>query len=145
LRVSEDTAFPGRSFQPTIIAAEYSKRNGKAMHPVFMDNLPPTKRMLDLIIGIPMVVALSPIFLFAAVLIKLVSKGPIFFKQERVGFLGKVFTLYKFRSMEITASREEHREYMAALIRGEKCDKPMLKQESNLIRGGSFLRKTGID
>ena len=145
LRVSEDTAFPGRSFQPTIIAAEYSKRKGKALHPVFMYSFPPTKRMLDLIVGIPMLVALSPVFLFAAVLIKLVSKGPIFFKQERVGFLGRVFTLYKFRSMEISESREEHREYMAALIRGEMRDKPMLKQERNLIRGGSFLRKTGID
>jgi len=145
LRVSEDTAFPGRSFQPTIIAAEYSKRKGKALHPIFMYSFPPTKRMLDLIVGIPMLVALSPIFLFAAVLIKLVSKGPIFFKQERVGFLGRVFTLYKFRSMEISESREEHRGYMAALIRGEMRDKPMLKQERNLIRGGSFLRKTGID
>ena len=145
LRVSEDTAFPGRSFQPTIIAAEYSKRKGKALHPVFMYSFPPTKRMLDLIVGILMLVVLSPVFLFATVLIKLVSKGPIFFKQERVGFLGKVFTLYKFRSMEISESREEHREYMAALIRGEMRDKPMLKQERNLIRGGSFLRKTGID
>ena len=145
LRVSEDTAFPGRSFQPTIIAAEYSKRKGKALHPIFMYSFPPTKRMLDLIVGILMLVVLSPVFLFATVLIKLVSKGPIFFKQERVGFLGRVFTLYKFRSMEISESREEHREYMAALIRGEMRDKPMLKQERNLIRGGSFLRKTGID
>jgi lipopolysaccharide/colanic/teichoic acid biosynthesis glycosyltransferase len=145
LRVSEDTAFSGRSFQPTIIAAEYSKRKGKALHPVFMDNLPPTKRMLDLMVGIPMVIALSPIFLFAAVLIKLVSKGPIFFKQERVGYLGVVFTLYKFRSMEILANREELRKYMAALIRGEMRDQPMLKQEMNLIRCGGFLRKTGID
>jgi lipopolysaccharide/colanic/teichoic acid biosynthesis glycosyltransferase len=145
LRVSEDTAFPGRSFQPTIISAEYSKRKGKALHPVFMNQFPLTKRMLDLMVGIPMMIALSPIFLFVAVLIKLVSKGSVFFKQERVGYLGKVFTLYKFRSMEISANREEHRKYMAALIRGEMRDRPMLKQEGNLIRCGGFLRKTGID
>ena len=145
LRVSEDTAFPGRAFQPTIISAEYSRRKGKALHPAFMNELPLTKRMLDLMISIPMVIALSPVFLFTAVLIKLVSKGPIFFKQERVGHLGMIFTLYKFRSMEISANSDEHREYMAALIRGEMRDRPMIKQEMNLIRYGSFLRKTGID
>ena len=145
LQVSEDTTFPGRSFQPTIISAEYSKRKGKALHPVFMAHLPRTKRILDLVLGIPMLMALSPVFLLVAVFIKLISKGPIFFKQERVGYLGKMFTIYKFRSMEISSNLEEHRKYMAALIRGEMRDRPMIKQERHLIRCGSFLRKTGID
>lgn len=145
LRVSEDTTFPGRAFQPTIISAEYSKRKGKALHPVFVHQLPRTKRVLDLITVIPMMIVLSPLFLFATVLIKLVSKGPVFFKQERVGYLGLIFTMYKFRTMEITVSKEEHREYMAALIRGEMRDQPMLKKETNLIHCGSFLRRTGID
>ncbi len=145
LLVSEDTTFPGRSFQPTIISAEYSKRKGKALHPVFVNQLPLMKRVLDLITVIPMMIVLSPIMLFATGLIKLVSKGPIFFKQERVGYLGLIFTMYKFRTMEISVSKEEHRKYMAALIRGEMRDQPMLKKETHLIRFGAFLRKTGID
>lgn len=145
LRVSEDTSFPGRAFQPTIISAEYSKRKGKALHPVFVHELPVVKRVLDFITVIPMMIVLSPLFLFAAVFIKLVSKGPVFFKQERVGYLGLIFTMFKFRTMEISVSKEEHREYMAALIRGGLRDQPMHKKETHLIRGGSFLRKMGID
>ena len=145
LQVSEDTALPGRAFQPTIISAEYSKRKGKALHPVFVHQLPLTKRVLDLMVCIPMMIVLSPLFLFAAVLIKLVSKGPVFFKQERVGYLGLIFTMYKFRTMEVSVSKEEHREYMAALIHGEMRDQPMLKKETHLIRCGGFLRMTGID
>ena len=57
------------------------------------------KRVTDLVGSAAALVVLSPVFLFAAILVKATSRGPVFFKQERVGLNGRMFTLYKFRSM----------------------------------------------
>lgn len=57
------------------------------------------KRFIDLILAIPAVVVLLPVFVFIGVLIKLTSKGPIIFRQERAGKGGKPFIFYKFRTM----------------------------------------------
>ena len=57
------------------------------------------KRMLDFILSFLALIALSPVFLITAIAIKLDSKGPVFFYQERVGKDNKHFKMYKFRSM----------------------------------------------
>jgi lipopolysaccharide/colanic/teichoic acid biosynthesis glycosyltransferase len=57
------------------------------------------KRVLDVILSIVFLIIFSPIFLIVALIIKLDSPGPVFFKQERLGLNGKSFHLYKFRSM----------------------------------------------
>ena len=57
------------------------------------------KRLMDIIVSTCLLFLLMPIFILVAFLIKLGSKGPVFFAQERLGFKGKVFKLYKFRSM----------------------------------------------
>ena len=63
------------------------------------------KRASDVIISVLMLIALSPILLIVAILIKLESKGPAIFKQERIGLNGKVFNIYKFRSMCVGAEK----------------------------------------
>src|SRR5690242_11689780 len=68
------------------------------------------KRCLDiglLLLGLPVVL---PVMLVVALMIKLLSKGPIFFKQERIGYLGKPFTCWKFRTMRLNADQGMHRE-----------------------------------
>lgn len=64
------------------------------------------KRLFDIFVSLPLIIVLSPVFLFIAILIKLDSKGPVFYIQERMGLDGRVFKMIKFRSMFEDAEKE---------------------------------------
>ena len=90
------------------------------------------KRVLDVIISGSAIIILSPILLLIAIMIKVDSKGPVLFKQKRVGKDRKHFMIYKFRSMYADAP----------------SDMPthLLKDPSAMItKVGAFLRKTSLD
>lgn len=78
--------------------------------------------------------------------IRLVSRGPALFRQERVGLGGQRFTLYKFRTMRQGASTADHEAHVERLV---ESDQPMVKLDclgdSRLIPGGRFLRMAGLD
>ncbi len=84
--------------------------------------------------------------LFIALLVRLVSSGPVFFKQERVGYRGTRFMCFKFRTMHVGVDTSVHRGYLNDLM---KSDAPMVKMDSHgdprLIRFGLLLRSTGLD
>jgi lipopolysaccharide/colanic/teichoic acid biosynthesis glycosyltransferase len=84
--------------------------------------------------------------LAVALLTTLTSPGPIFFQQQRVGYGGRKFKLYKFRTMHASADVTSHRAHFAELI---QSNTPMQKLDARgdarLIRGGWFLRATGLD
>ena len=63
------------------------------------------KRVFDIVFSVLLLLALLPFFIFIAIAILIDSKGPIFFKQPRLGLKGKVFNIYKFRSMVVGAER----------------------------------------
>jgi lipopolysaccharide/colanic/teichoic acid biosynthesis glycosyltransferase len=109
--------------------------------------LPVWKRSLDIFAVLVGLILLSPFFLLLAIFIKIVSPGPIFFKQERIGLNGKPFIFWKFRTMKFKADASNHRRQMVGLIKGEDTDKPMTKQDDNphIIPFGRILRKTCID
>ena len=65
-----------------------------------------SKRVFDIIVSIVAFIVLSPLFLLAAILIKVTSRGPTLFTQERVGKDGKHFQIYKFRTMKVDAEKE---------------------------------------
>lgn len=65
------------------------------------------KRLVDIVGSLVAIIIFSPIMLIVAILIKLTSKGPIIFKQERIGLNKKPFTMYKFRSMKMQDPEEE--------------------------------------
>ena len=90
------------------------------------------KRGMDILFSLIGIVLAAPIMLAAAVLIKFTSKGPIFFKQERVGKDGKIFNIYKLRTMKADA---------------EKYTGPIWAQEndSRVTLMGKILRKTHVD
>ena len=88
------------------------------------------KRIMDIIVSLIMIILSSPIMIFAAIGVKLSSKGRIIFKQKRVGKNNKIFTMYKFRSMEENAQSDE----------AWTTD-----YDPRKTRFGTFLRKTGID
>ena len=100
------------------------------------------KRALDLTLGGLAMILLSPFWLAIAVGIKLDSPGPIFFRQERVGKDGKVFTVFKFRSMYQDA--EERLEKLRA---HNEADGPLfkMKDDPRRTRMGRFIRKTSLD
>lgn len=110
------------------------------------------KRCLDLLGSILGLIILSPVFILLWAVIKTVSPGPAFYKQTRIGWGGRPFTLLKFRTMEINADTTEHRKYLASLIQGGKtqqdCDRIMAKlddNDSNIIPLGKLIRKTYLD
>lgn len=91
-----------------------------------------TKRMIDLIVSMSVLIPLLPFWVLIAVLIKLDSRGPVFFVQERVGRKGWIFKLYKFRSMVIDAERDT----------GPVWATP---DDKRITRVGRILRKLRLD
>ncbi|MCT2875513.1 sugar transferase [Limosilactobacillus fermentum] len=90
------------------------------------------KRIFDAFFGVLLLICLSPLMLVLAIWIKLDSKGPVLFKQERVGRNGKRFTIYKFRSMSDDAPHQmATSEFDTAL--------------SYITRSGQLMRKTSLD
>jgi lipopolysaccharide/colanic/teichoic acid biosynthesis glycosyltransferase len=83
-----------------------------------------TKRMIDVLGSLGLLVLLSPVLLLIATAVKLTSRGPVLFQQKRIGEHGTPFTFLKFRSMYINNSSKEHEAYVKALIEGRAEKKP---------------------
>ena len=90
------------------------------------------KRILDIAVAVTALIILSPVMLITAVMIKLDSKGPVLYSQERVGLYGKTFFVHKFRSMKQDAEA--------------KCG-PVLAAEGDprITKFGRFMRATRLD
>lgn len=101
-----------------------------------------TKRIIDLVSSFFAIVLLSPVFVVIAVVVKLTSKGPVFFKQKRVGLRGRKFWVYKFRTMVVNA--EELRD---DLKEKNEMDGPVFKitNDPRITGIGRVLRKTSLD
>ena len=104
------------------------------------------KRILDITLILLTLPIWLPVVLVIALWIKIVSPGPIFFRQERVGFRGKRFMILKFRTMKTNVETAIHERHLEQLI---QSDRPMTKLDASgdprIIRGGRFLRATGLD
>lgn len=108
------------------------------------------KTIFDTFLSAIALVLLLPFFLVIAIAIKATSKGPVFFKQERVGLNGKTFKLLKFRSMKKNCECASHKEYITKFIRDQKdsADKPgifKMTNDNRITTVGRFLRKTSLD
>lgn len=90
------------------------------------------KRKFDILIGSFVLLLFWPVMLITAVAIKLDSPGPVIFRQERLGYKGKVFHMYKFRSMKVNS------EHTGSGVYSNKND-------SRVTRVGRFIRATSID
>jgi lipopolysaccharide/colanic/teichoic acid biosynthesis glycosyltransferase len=112
------------------------------------------KRGMDIAGSTVALILASPLFLIFAAAIKLTSKGPIFFRQQRVGQYGKRFWLLKFRSMYDRNDEATHRDYVRQLIAGQ-AEKNSTDEEaegvyklindSRVTRVGALLRRTSLD
>lgn len=90
------------------------------------------KRIFDIVSSLLALIVLSPLFLITAIAIKIDSKGPVFFKQERVGKNKKLFKILKFRSMRTDTDPNAPTHQLKAA-------------ESHITKVGKFIRKTSID
>ena len=91
------------------------------------------KRIIDLVLSIIATIILSPLILIISILIKIDSKGPIFFLQERLGKNGKVFRIIKFRTMIVNAENIGD----GLKVKSEK--------DNRITKMGKILRKTSLD
>jgi lipopolysaccharide/colanic/teichoic acid biosynthesis glycosyltransferase len=112
------------------------------------------KRMMDIGGSVLALLFFLPAFLAIAAVIKATSKGPIFFRQRRIGQHGKSFVFLKFRSMQVNNDAAVHKEYVQKLIAGKADKQPSngngggvykLTKDHRITRVGCFLRKTSMD
>jgi len=107
------------------------------------------KRMVDILLSSLALVLLLPVFLLVAAAVKLSSKGPVLFRQERVGQQGERFTFLKFRSMHTRNQSTIHEQYVRKLISGS-LGVPQngvfkIQNDPRVTPVGRFLRKTSLD
>jgi lipopolysaccharide/colanic/teichoic acid biosynthesis glycosyltransferase len=101
-------------------------------------------RVLDVVATLAIAILLTPLMLAIALLIKVDSRGPVFFRQHRVGLHRRQFLVAKFRTMHHGADHDVHRDYMLALIESG-TPAPKLTGDSRVTRVGRFLRRTSLD
>jgi lipopolysaccharide/colanic/teichoic acid biosynthesis glycosyltransferase len=103
---------------------------------------PPVKRVLDVVAAVVLLACLLPLFLVVAFLIELDTRGPVFYRQQRVGRDGRPFRMVKFRSMQRGADRQ-----LVQLLPLNETDGPMFKLrcDPRVTRVGRVLRRLSID
>lgn len=89
------------------------------------------KRVFDVVCSVILIILLSPVILFFSIWIKIDSKGPVFYRQERVTQYGKIFRIFKFRTMVVNADK------MGALV--------TTKNDSRITKVGEKIRKYRVD
>jgi len=129
----------------------YSARNNPTkvlapVHVIASTPMPQWKRAVDLVLCVVALPVLGLMALVMMAVMKLVSPGPVFFRQERIGYLGRSFMIFKFRTMKVGADVGIHRALTEQLI---GSNAPMVKMDargdSRLIPGGKLIRASGLD
>lgn len=144
--------------EPTVSSSEQVPSLDLALYPdLSADHLGTSqtqlfKRGMDIVLSSMLLLLLLPVFTFIAMIVKLSSPGPVFFKQVRVGHLMKPFTMYKFRSMHATADHRVHHDYVSWFITAsgqalsqQKGDVFKLTNDTRITAIGRFLRRTSLD
>ncbi len=105
------------------------------------------KRSMDVAGSLAALILAAPMMAVIAVLIKLTSKGPVLFRQTRIGQYGKRFTFFKFRSMYATGDQSLHENHVRELISGQKKEQVAhkLMNDPRITPIGRVLRKTSLD
>lgn len=108
--------------------------------------VPAWKRVLDILCILALAAFWLPVGLALVLFIKIVSPGPVLFRQKRIGHLGKEFECLKFRTMKVNADTAVHQRHLQQLM---ASDQPMKKldglNDARLIPGGLWLRALGVD
>ncbi len=112
------------------------------------------KRLLDIVLTLLLLIPICIVIVFVAVLIRLDSPGPVFYRQKRVGLNGVEFNIYKFRSMHVNSDDSVHRNAIVKYMNGQEMNvgtasaikfQFKLSDDPRVTRVGRFIRKTSID
>lgn len=111
------------------------------------------KRCIDVVGSIVLLLLLSPLLLLIACAVKFTSKGPVLFRQTRLGHFGEGFTFLKFRSMHAETNQEIHHEYIKRFINDQTDSQEQrgtqsvykLENDPRITKVGAFLRRTSLD
>jgi lipopolysaccharide/colanic/teichoic acid biosynthesis glycosyltransferase len=112
------------------------------------------KRVIDVVGSALALLVCSPLLVAIAIAVKVSSKGPVLFRQQRVGQYGKFFTFLKFRSMYVNNDHQVHQKFVTELIasesKGQSAGKSgteqfKIKDDKRITRIGKFLRRTSLD
>ena len=137
---------PKRPNNPVFYPDVAARGNGKALSSRI-------KRVMDIVGSLVAILLFSPLYVAIAIAIKLTSRGPVVFRQERLGQFGKSFTCLKFRSMHANNDLTIHKEFMKRLINGE-CEGTKdesgervykMTDDPRITKVGRFLRRTSLD
>ncbi len=113
-----------------------------------------TKRLIDVLGSLALLVVLSPVFAILAMAVKVTSRGPVFFRQKRIGEHGTPFTFLKFRSMYTNNDSSQHKAYVRQMIAGQATKNPAngtgegifkLTNDPRITPMGSLLRRASLD
>ncbi len=136
----------GPAADPARTSCSQPEASWSGVPAVLGQSCPVWKRTFDILLSGAVLVCLLPLFLVIALLILIVSPGPVFFAQERVGYLGRKFHVWKFRTMRCDADSTVHRDQVTREI---GSDDPLTKLDNShdprVIPLGKWLRMTGLD
>lgn len=136
---------------PKNLEARFKEKKPKNIIPLFSPKIVWWKRMIDLTGAFFGILFLLPLFAIIAWYIKIISPGPVLFKQKRIGFGGDLFNCLKFRTMKPDADPTNHRKYLSRLINGDTANTPAsssmtkLHDDPQIIPFGNLIRETGLD
>jgi lipopolysaccharide/colanic/teichoic acid biosynthesis glycosyltransferase len=116
-----------------------------AMADLCLHPLPAWKRSLDILLCLMILLVFWPLMLLIAAGIRVVSPGPVLFRQERIGFRGKPFMLYKFRSMRLDSDTAVHQAHLARLMTSDATLVKLDSADRRLLPYGRIFRATGLD
>jgi len=152
------------SFSFHVFPEEWDNDSKKPSNPVFYPDVSKNgnkrhvagalKRTIDILGSLLALTLLAPAFLMIAIAVKASSKGPVFFRQRRIGQHGRPFVFYKFRSMYVGNDASVHKEYVKKLIAGKAEANNSngngqgvfkLTSDSRITRVGAFLRRASLD
>ncbi|MCE5228083.1 sugar transferase [bacterium] len=151
----DDLLNPNKDGEPAETLAGHSSYPALArLHLGGWRSVPLWKRVMDIVGGGLILVAISPLFIAIAAAVKLTSRGPVFYKQERIGRRGRVFKMWKFRSMaaDDRVNKAAHEEYLKQLlnrsangIRGEMPMQKLGALDRRVTKIGKLLRVSSLD
>ncbi len=122
------------------------ERTVERVEPLLVRPPPSWKRAVDVAGSVVALILSAPLLLLLAVYIKIVSPGPVFYRQKRVGHMGRIFTIWKLRTMHPGSEDRIHNEHLRNLIHSESAaEKLDSRNDSRIILFGHLIRQLGLD
>lgn len=147
---SQTNAYTASAIQSNALLQRDGKgRAAMALEPLWVRRMPAWKRGLDIVGSLLGIILTAPMMAIIAIIIKLTSPGAIIFKQNRIGYGGRPFTMYKFRSMISGCGYDLHAKYTTQFIEGRAETNNdgvfKLKDDRRVTPVGKFIRKWSLD